>query len=323
MSVSYSERRSVIAERVNGQWKAVGGDEELCESLNFPRCPTVVRQYFEGAAEGCEALHECLRRGLPVSRLGEFFHSAGNPITAPELARILMDDCGFPLLSAYREAAWCCGDVCSKNVDITHLYALQPRTAHVAGLLRSAFVNSASVYYDSRDSFCRFPYGAVRQDEEIKLSFRQTGGRISAAFLVVNGNENRFELPMEQSGNIWNCTLTLPEIGAYRYCFRIESVESTRWLCPDNTGFIGKLFGTECPGFRLTVFAKDFDTPEWFRSCIMYQIFPDRFGFSDDSTAQKGIEYHQKLGQRAELHCRENLKKNTFPMTFTAAPSKG
>ncbi|MDO4982495.1 MAG: glycoside hydrolase family 13 protein [Eubacteriales bacterium] len=316
MSVSYSERRFVLSERIDGRWKAVGGDEELCESLNSPYCPKTVRQYFEGASESFEALHECIRRGLPVTKLGEFFHSTGNPITAPELARVLMDDCGFPLLGAYRTAAWCCDDICASDVDIAHLSALQPRTAQVVSLLRSAFVNSASVTCDSRDSFCRFPYGAVRQGEEVKLSFRQTGGRISAAFLVVYGNESRFELPMEHSGRVWFCALTLPEIGAYRYCFRIESVESTRWLCPDESGFIGKLFGTECPGFRLTVFDKDFDTPEWFKSCIMYQIFPDRFGFSDDGTAQRGVEYHKSLGQRAELHASIDAPVRYLPREF-------
>ena len=34
----------------------------------------------------------------------------------------------------------------------------------------------------------------------------------------------------------------------------------------------------------------------------MYQVFPDRFGFSDDGTAQAGIEYHRRLGQTPEMH---------------------
>ena len=34
----------------------------------------------------------------------------------------------------------------------------------------------------------------------------------------------------------------------------------------------------------------------------MYQVFPDRFGFSKDDTAQKGIAYHESLGQYPELH---------------------
>lgn len=34
----------------------------------------------------------------------------------------------------------------------------------------------------------------------------------------------------------------------------------------------------------------------------MYQIFPDRFGFSDDNTAKDGIEYHRSIGQTPEMH---------------------
>ena len=60
--------------------------------------------------------------------------------------------------------------------------------------------------------------------------------------------------------------------------------------------------GREGGGFRLTVYERGFDTPAWFRRSIMYQIFPDRFGFSDDDTAEKGIEYHRSLGQTPELH---------------------
>ena len=302
MSVTYSARRFVLSERVEGRWRAVGGDDELCEALNSPLCPPLVRQYFEGASESFEALHECIRRGLPVIKLGEFFRSSGNPITAVELARVLMDDCGFPLLSAYRTAAWCCEDVCATGVDISHLMALQPRTAHVVSLLRTVRFNYISAYYDSRDSLCRSPYGALRTDEKVKLSFRLTGGRIRNAYLLVYGDGTRLELPMENSGNIYSCTLSLPAIGAYRYCFRIEAFDSTQWLCPDESGFLGFLYGRECEGFRLTVFEKDFDTPEWFRHCVMYQIFPDRFAFSEDGTAKRGLEYHRKLGQSAELH---------------------
>ena len=34
----------------------------------------------------------------------------------------------------------------------------------------------------------------------------------------------------------------------------------------------------------------------------MYQIFPDRFAFSQDGTAEEGIAYHKALGQTPELH---------------------
>lgn len=66
------------------------------------------------------------------------------------------------------------------------------------------------------------------------------------------------------------------------------------------------------------------------RRSVMYQIFPDRFGFSDDATAERGIEYHLSLGQTPELHKSlaeppryqpRPLRPLTARMIFTAALS--
>ena len=303
MSVTYSERPYVTAVRENGRWTAKGGDEKLREMLSSDSCPAFERMYFEASAEAYEAMHECIGRGLPLEKLPEFFASEDNPLTAAELARILMDDCGFSLTEAYRTAALCCADVRGAGVDFGELLAVQPRTAHVMSLLRTASANTLAVYYDSRDASCRTPCGAAECGEKIKLSFRLLGGRVSCAVLVLCGDSLRREYQLTRDGQYWGCTFDAPgEAAALWYFFRIETGENTQWLCPDGSGFTGKLYGRECPGFRLTVAQKGFDTPQWFRKSVMYQIFPDRVAFSDDDTAKKGIEYHRAIGQSAELH---------------------
>ncbi len=303
MSVTYSERPYVTAVRENGMWTANGGDEKLCKMLASEDCPALERWYFEASAAAYEAMHECIGKGLPLEKLDEFFKSDDNPLTASELARILMDDCGFSLTEAYRTAACCGGDIRASGVDFGELLAIQPRTAHVMSLLRNAAANTLAVYYDSRDSRCRSLFGAAECGEEIKLSFKLLGGRISCADLVLYGDEIREEYSLTKDGQNWSCTVVMPDkAAALWYFFRIETGENTQWLCPDGSGFIGRLYGRECPGFRLTVAEKGFDTPQWFRKSVMYQIFPDRFAFSDDDTAKKGVEYHKSLGQTAELH---------------------
>ena len=303
MSVSYSERPYVTAKRENGKWTASGGDEKLCALLSSPDCPTLTRQYFEGAAESYEAMHECLSRDLPTERITEFFKSSGSPLTAPEFARILMDDCGFSLAQSYRFAAVCCGDVRAGGVDFEQLFALQPRTAHVMSLLRTASLDTLAIRCDMRDPLYRSPFGAAECGEEITLRFKVLGGTVDCAQAVLYGDSFREEVPMIRDGSFYTCTVTAPEEpAALWYFFRIETEENTQWLCPDSSGYLGRLYGRENPGFRLTVAEKGFETPEWFRRCVMYQIFPDRFAFSADDTAQKGIEYHRSLGQTAELH---------------------
>ena len=303
MSVIYSERPYVAAIRENGRWTAKGGDEKLRKMLSSEDCPALERWYFEASAEAYEAMHECIARGLPLEKLDEFFKSDDNPLAASELVRILMDDCGFSLTEAYRTAACCGGDIRAAGVDFGELLAIQPRTAHVMSILRNAAANTLAVYYDSRDRRCRSPFGAAECGEEIKLSFKLLGGRISCADLVLYGDEMREEYPLTRDGQYWSCAAVMPDkAAALWYFFRIETGENTQWLCPDGSGFIGRLYGRECPGFRLTVAEKGFDTPQWFRKSVMYQIFPDRFAFSDDDTARKGVEYHKALGQTAELH---------------------
>ena len=303
LSVVYKDRRSVEAEFDGKRWQAVGGDRELCALLSSPRCPVLTRQYFDAAAKAYSAAQECLHRGLSLDRLGEFFYCGDNPLTAPELMRLLMDDCGFSMGLAYHVAAHCCADIRASGVKIEDVYPLQPRTAHIISLIRSSSMDMLSVAYDGRKKEYRSISGAVSCDEELTLGFRLLGGRLRKATLVLFGDNFRQEYPMERHGSMYRVSFTAPETAqALWYHFRLETDKGTHWLCADHTGYIGRLYGWEHTPFRLTVALADFDTPAWFRRSVMYQVFPDRFAFSDDDTAEKGVEYHRALGQFAELH---------------------
>ena len=48
----------------------------------------------------------------------------------------------------------------------------------------------------------------------------------------------------------------------------------------------------------------------------MYQVFPDRFAFSDDDTARRGVEYHTRLGQTPELHASLDEPVRCWPRPF-------
>ena len=51
---------------------------------------------------------------------------------------------------------------------------------------------------------------------------------------------------MRQLGNCYSASFTVPETAqALWYRFRIETTMGCHWLCPDGTGYIGRLMGRE------------------------------------------------------------------------------
>lgn len=301
--IAYENRRTVYAVRENGVWLPDDGDGALCSLLRREDCPWLTKEYFQAAASVYAAAHICLESGLELTRMREVYQNEDNPLAAAELARLLMDDCGFSLEDAYRIAASCCGNIRACGVDVEQVYPLQPRTAHVVSLLRGLCSCTLEVEHDPRKLCCRDPFGAVCAGEKVRLGFRVLGGQVKKAELVLFGDELRREYAMERRQDGFSVEIDLPETpAALWYLFKIENSSGEQYLCPDESGMYGRLSGHEAGGFRLTVFKPGFDTPAWFRRSVMYQIFPDRFAFSADGTAQRGIEYHRALGQTPELH---------------------
>ena len=160
--------------------------------------------------------------------------------------------------------------------------------------------------HDCRAEKYRKPFGAVPCGEKVTLRFDVVTGKVKNAALIVRGEclENgKTELRMRKGKNSFSAVFTTPETPcALRYDFCVETKYGDRYFCADRTGLSGILCGDEGEGFGLTVYSPDLETPEWFRRSIIYQIFPDRFGFSGKTAVRKGIEYHQALGQKISLH---------------------
>ena len=100
LAIRYSSRRSVTARRVDGVWRAIGGDAELCAELESASCPAAMREYFNAAATVYAAARDCVERGLPLERLCECLPVQKGPFASAELMRLLMDDCGMKLEAA-------------------------------------------------------------------------------------------------------------------------------------------------------------------------------------------------------------------------------
>ena len=150
LSIRYENRRQVLARFSGGRWVPVSGDLEICELLVSPLCPPLMQEYFQTAATVYTALHGCLGRGLPLGMLCECFRSEKEPLAAPELMRLLMDDCGLQLEEAYRITASCCDDLSCRGVQPQYIKAYQPRTAHVVSILRRTAERTPALVHDGR-----------------------------------------------------------------------------------------------------------------------------------------------------------------------------
>ena len=317
LSIHYENRRQVQASRSGGKWVPVGGNKQICALLQSPFCPELMQDYFQAAATVYAAVHECLSKGLKLERLYECCQVSGMPLAAPELLRLLMDDCGMRLEEAYRITARCCDDLNCAGVQPQYIKAYQPRTAHVVSILRRTIESAPALLHDSRLPEYRSRYGAVRMGRDLRLAFRCRGGQITRAELVLWGDNFEHSWSMEQDGDMYYVNLTMDNTPmALWYAFYVETESSAHWLCPDETGYLGRILPRREGGFRLTVYAPDFDTPAWFRRSVMYQIFPDRFAFSDDGTAERGIAYHKRLGQTPELHASIDEPVRYLPRSF-------
>ncbi|MER2236000.1 MAG: glycoside hydrolase family 13 protein, partial [Candidatus Limivicinus sp.] len=151
----------------------------------------------------------------------------------------------------------------------------------------------------------------------LSLAIRVQPNRLTAAVLELFGDELHREYPMQKTGDGWRVELTAPEEeAALWYRFRCETGDQVFWLGPAPDGIHAWLRNSAQDGFRLTVYRRDFDTPAWFQNGVMYQVFPDRFAFSDDGTAEAGIRYHEKLGQVPELHSSKMEEVRWQPRSF-------
>lgn len=155
-----------------------------------------------------------------------------------------------------------------------------------------------NIYFNPLNTACKSVIGAIKQGETLELNVflkKDDSAKASAfcfdmknlelplenecafpknnALLHINRDgEEAMELPMTRTAFGWSVALSIQEIGLYYYTFYIENVG---YISCGNME-MGVL--TEKPqGFLLTVYSKDYQTPEWFKGGIMYQIFPDRF----------------------------------------------
>ena len=130
--------------------------------------------------------------------------------------------------------------------------------------------------YNPLDKFYKSVVGAVRVGEKIR--FRVKGCFDSVLFIIrKDWTDDYASCEMLKEGEYFYCDYCFNESGLFWYKFQVNGCE----YIGINENYVGEITSTPIE-FQLTVYDKDYSTPDWLKGGLIYQIFPDRFYCSGD-----------------------------------------
>lgn len=158
------------------------------------------------------------------------------------------------------------------------------------------------IYHNSQDENYREPLGAVPAGSKVTLKVKISGTARLPKKVLLRCWHEEYETVHEMARDeahpetIYKITLDMPEKPSlFWYYFIVETEEQTFYYS-NNSKMGAEGSQTDYPtgnSFQITIFSKDFKTPEWFYDSIMYQIFPDRFAGNISSETPKRYEEYK------------------------------
>lgn len=116
-------------------------------------------------------------------------------------------------------------------------------------------------FFDPLNTYFKSITGALKEDTKIR--FRVKGNFGSVFFVFNKDGEKETFVEMSKKDGYFETSLSF-KTGLYWYYFNVDG------------RFCG-LYGSSQDKFQLSVFGKNYATPDWIKGGIIYQIFPDRF----------------------------------------------
>lgn len=142
------------------------------------------------------------------------------------------------------------------------------------------------LFHNSQDIDYRAPFGAVRTGGSVTLRLDVTAEAPPDSVILRvwhNNCETLYSMNRKsaKAPYIYKTSVVMPnEPCLFWYCFIVKCGDVSFWYVnnDDGLGGIGKTdFSGGGKSYQITVYDKAFETPDWLRGRIMYQIFPDRF----------------------------------------------
>ena len=140
-----------------------------------------------------------------------------------------------------------------------------------------------SIKHDSQQQCYRWPQGARPCGGSVRLRLSAPEGCVCTLRLWSDEGERKLPMALRgyMSGSaLYETTLPLPEKPQVLwYYFIIQMGEETLWYGnnAEQLGGEGQKYPHQPPSFQITVYDREYQTPEWMHDGVMYQIFVDRF----------------------------------------------
>lgn len=189
----------------------------------------------------------------------------------------------------------------------------------------------AEVYFNTRDAEYKSIYGAVPTGTAVTFTV-DADQAVTGISMVLSGKDE--PIAFEKSGDTvdgvqkWSADVTVDKIGEYDYFFLVSQSGGVMVYCDDD-GYYGEGHLTELTNvlpYDLVVYAKGYETPDWMKNAVIYQIFPDRFFDGDETnnnaqtTARGAVDYEfpewNMLPENPEQETEENMDAYTAAGAF-------
>lgn len=142
------------------------------------------------------------------------------------------------------------------------------------------------IEHNSHNKFCRTPFGAAACVSDVTLRLLLgTSHWPQSAELKYEINGEKFSKQMYYHSTmldayVYETVLTMPDTPCLvLYHFEVNFGDFVIYYGnnPDRMGGIGSQYMSNPIPYQITVYNPSYKTPDWLKSGIMYQIFPDRF----------------------------------------------
>jgi len=149
-----------------------------------------------------------------------------------------------------------------------------------------------NVIYNSKDKIYKSVFGALATNQKCTfcIDIKSEKEPIYANMYVRQDDANNFssyEMKcIEKNGDYfrYSCEISFDNAGLFFYRFEFATPDGMRYCgLKDGIAQIGEWLSE----WQLTVYDENFDTPDWAKNKVMYQIFPDRFSRSSNYMCPK------------------------------------